>query len=220
MIAMIRYTLAVMLHSQRYLPPALLFVISTGTFAHDAGIEPMLPIFAPMTAVAFVCAVWLTMALATAEDPIQRSITAVNAGRSWPQLAAVAAVVIATFSVLILVLLCLPFILGNRAYGAGEFLAGGFALVTAVAFGSALGLPTSRLVIRRQGYALVTTLVLLLVFLLVRGLPPVNTLVSLLSEDGARAANMLLPELALLVFALAMLAASVVGTQLVLTRRS
>lgn len=219
MIALARYTLAVMVHSQRYLPPVLLFVVCMGTFAQDAGVEPVLPIFAPMTAVVFVCAAWLTIVLVAAEDPVQRAITTVNAGRSWPQLVALVLVVLATFAVLIVMLLALPLILGNRDVGAADLFVGGVALLTGAAFGTAVGLPTSRLVIRRQGYALLATLVLLMAFLLVRGLPPVNTLVILLSQDGAEPADMLLPELAYLLLTAAVLAGSVAGTQAIASRR-
>ena len=219
MIPLVRYTVAVMVHSQRFLPPVLLFVICIGTFGHDAGTEPVIPIFAPMTAVAFVCAAWLTVALATAEDPVQRAITAVNAGRSWPQLVAVALVVLATFVVLILVLLALPIVLGNRDAGVVELLVGAVALLTGAGFGVAVGLPTSRLVIRRTGYALLATLLLLMVFLLIRGLPPVNSLVVLLSEEGTAPADMLLPEFAYLLLTVAVLAGSVAATHTVVTRR-
>ena len=219
MIALVRYTVAVMLHSQRFLPPVLLYVVCIGTFAHDAGIEPVLPIFAPMTAVAFVCAAWLTVVLASAEDPVQRAITAVNAGRSWPQLVAVVAVVLATFVVLIAVVLALPAILGNRGLGAVHLVVGALALLAGASFGVAVGLPTSRLVIRRQGYALLATLVLLMVFLLVRGLPPVNTLVTLLSEEGKEPADMLLPGFMYLALSVAVLAGSVAATQVVVSRR-
>ncbi|HEY7591667.1 MAG TPA: hypothetical protein VH969_00825 [Actinophytocola sp.] len=219
MIALVRYTVAVMVHSQRYLPPVLLFVICIGTFAHDAGVEPMVPIFAPMTAVAFVCAAWLTVVLVTAEDPVQRAITTVNAGRSWPQLAAVAVVVLATFAVLSAVLLTLPFVLGNRAYGPVDLIVGAAALLTGACFGIAIGMPTSRLVFRRQGYALLATLVLIMTFLLVRGLPPVNTLVMLLTEERTEPADMLLPELAYLALAVAVLAGSLAATQAIVSRR-
>jgi hypothetical protein len=218
-IPLVRYTVAVMVHSQRFLPPVLLFVICIGTFGHDAGTEPVIPIFAPMTAVAFVCAAWLTVALATAEDPVQRAITAVNIGRSWPQLVALALVVLATFVVLILVLLALPIVLGNRDAGVVELLVGAVALLTGAGFGVAVGLPTSRLVIRRAGYALLATLVLLMVFLLIRGLPPVNTLVTLLSEEGTEPADMLLPAFVYLLLTAAVLAGSVAATHVVVARR-
>jgi hypothetical protein len=215
----VRYTVAVMVHSQRFLPPVLLFLICIGTFAHDAGTEPVIPIFAPMTAVAFVCAAWLTVGLATAQDPVQRAITSVNTGRSWPQLVAVVLVVLATFVVLIVVLLALPIVLGNRGAGVMELFVGALALLTGAGFGAAVGLPTSRLVIRRAGYALLATLALLMVFLLIRGLPPVNSLVILLTDEGREPADMLLPEIAYLLLTAAVLAASVAGTHAVAARR-
>jgi hypothetical protein len=74
-------------------------------------------------------------------------------------------------------------------------------------------------VFRRQGYALLATLVLIMTFLLVRGLPPVNTLVMLLTEERTEPADMLLPELAYLALAVAVLAGSLAATQAIVSRR-
>jgi hypothetical protein len=219
MMALVRYTVAVMLHSQRFLPPVLLFLICVGTFAQDAGVEPVVPIFAPMSGVAFVCAAWLTIALVTAEDPVQRAITVVNAGRSLPLLVAVVVVVLATFAVLIAALLALPLLLGNQRLQAVELVVGGLALLTGASFGVAVGLPTSRLVIRHRGYALLATLIALLVFLLVRGLPPVNAVIVLLTEEGSAPEDMLLPELAYVALSAAVLAGSTAATHLIVARR-
>lgn len=219
MIPIVRYTVAVMVHSQRFLPPVLLFVIAIGTFAHDAGTEPVIQIFAPMTAVAFVSAAWMTVALATAEDPVQRSITAVNAGRAWSQLVAVVLVVLGTFAVLIVLLLALPVVVGNRDADAVKLLVGALAMLTGAGFGAAVGLPTSRLVIPRAGFALLATLALIVVFLLIRGLPPVNTLIILLSEEGTAPADMLLPEIAYLALTAAVLAGSVAVTHTIVRRQ-
>lgn len=219
MTALVRYTVAVMLHSQRFLPPVLLFLICVGTFAQGAGVEPVVPIFATMTGVAFVCAAWLTIVLVNAEDPVQRAITVVNTGRSLPLLVAVVVVVLATFAVLIAAVLALPLVLGNQRLHVVELVVGGLALLTGASFGVAVGLPTSRMVIRRQGYALMTTLILLLVFLLFRGLPPVNAVIVLLTQEGSAPADMLLPGLLYAVLAAAALAGSTAVTHLIIERR-
>ena len=78
--ALFRYTMAIMLHSQRYVPPALLFVVCTGIFANGAATQPVVPLFAAMTGVVFACSAWLTVSLVNVEDPVQRAITAVNVG--------------------------------------------------------------------------------------------------------------------------------------------
>jgi hypothetical protein len=59
-VALIRYTVAVTLQSQRYVPPVGVFVLAMGLFTSEPG-GAVVPLFAPMTGVLFVCATWLTV---------------------------------------------------------------------------------------------------------------------------------------------------------------
>ena len=71
MIALIRYTSATMLHSQRYLAPALLFLAAVGvSSSNDSG--PLSPIYGLCAGALFVCATWFTIALISVEDPAHR----------------------------------------------------------------------------------------------------------------------------------------------------
>lgn len=219
MIALVRYTAAVMFHSQRYLPPALVFIACMALFANDAGAQPVVPIFAPMTAVALVCSAWSTAALIAVEDPVQRAITAVNTGRSWALLVAVVVVVLLTSAVLAGLVVVLPGVLGNDRVTALDLATGAVALVAASCLGTAIGMVTSRLVIRRPGWSLLAALLLLVVVLLTRGLPPINPLVLLLARTESATAGVLATTAWSAVVAVVVLLLCAVVTQVVATRR-
>jgi hypothetical protein len=84
--------------------------------------------------------------------------------------------------------------------------------------GIAIGLLCSRLVIRRQGFALVTALALVIVALLAPGMVPVNVLVRRMSE-GSTSAALFAPVSGLLAIAVVILAAAAIATQFTATRR-
>jgi len=75
----------------------------------------------------------------------------------------------------------------------------------------------SRLVIRRQGYALIAALGLVMAALLVRGLPPVNVLLRLLA-NATNSADLLGTAGGLLAISAAILAVSALATQFITTR--
>jgi hypothetical protein len=84
--------------------------------------------------------------------------------------------------------------------------------------GIAIGLLCSRLVIRRQGFALVTALALVIVALLAPGMVPVNVLVRRMSE-GSTSAALFAPVSGLVAIAVVILAAGAIATQFIATRR-
>lgn len=217
MIALIRYALATLLHSQRYLPPTLLFVAGLAVFGgSDNG--PLVPVYAICAGALFVCGTWLTVALVNVEDPVLRSVTVVNAGRSGRVLAATVCGALAGCLVLAVVGLGYPLVTGQHPVTPVALLLGVEAQLTAACTGVAVGLLCSRLVIGRPGYSLVVALALVLVLLLARGVPPVNTLVRLLSEERAPEA-MVAPATGYLAVAVALLLASAALTQFVAVRR-
>ncbi|WP_156755228.1 hypothetical protein [Actinokineospora pegani] len=189
MIALVRYTASIMFHSQRYLPSALVFVACMGVFANGAGDQPVVPIFAPMTGAALVCSAWLAVTLINLEDPVQRSISAVNSGRSL--LVAVVVVVLLASMALAALVVALPAVLGNDRVTTLDLLTGAVALVAASCLGTAIGLITSRLVVRRPGHSLLSTLLLLVVVLLTRGLPPINPLILRLARTESAGGEVL-----------------------------
>ena len=75
---MIRYQLALLGHSQRYLPPVLLFLSLLAVLYNDRR-APVVPEYAVSAGGLFVVACWLTIALVETEDPVQRLITLAHA---------------------------------------------------------------------------------------------------------------------------------------------
>ncbi|TDV43070.1 hypothetical protein [Actinophytocola oryzae] len=217
--ALFRYTLAILLHSQRYLPPTLLYCVVAMLLVHGDNAQPVAPIFGVMTVATLVLAAWLTVSLIGVEDPVQRTITAVNAGRSRSLLIATAWVVLACCAVLSALLLAVPLVFGFRDVTGLELFAGAEALLTGACVGVAIGLVTSRLMIRRPGYGLLTTLLLLLLFVLVRWIPPVNPAMTLLTRNGSVTGDTVASATGYAAVAVVLMALSVAATQLVAARR-
>ncbi|MCA1559337.1 MAG: hypothetical protein LC722_06245 [Actinobacteria bacterium] len=217
MIALIRYTFATMLHSQRYLASVLLFMGAVGVLSsNDDG--PLTPTYGVCAAALFVCATWLTIALISVEDPTHRAITVVSAGRSSRVLLATIAVAVLSCLALAVVGLVFPLLFGNHSASGLDLLVGAGAQLACASVGIAIGLLCSRLVMRRQGYALLVALALVLTALFVPGLPPVNALLQLMS-NVPESAELAVPVSGFLALAAAILAASGTVTQFLTTRR-
>jgi hypothetical protein len=217
MIALVRYVAATLLHSQRYLAPVLLFAASVGVFSgNDAG--PLPPVYSSCAAMLLVAATWLTIALVSVEEPTHRAITIVSAGGARRVLVAMVAVAVLGCLAMAGIGLALPLVFGDHPVSATDLVVGLAAQLTAATVGVAVGLVCSRLVIRRQGYAFVLALALVLVSLLTHGLAPVNTMLMLMG-NATTSASLLLPVAGLLAVAVAVLGAAGVATHVVSTRR-
>jgi len=79
MIALVRYTLADVVRSQRILPPLALF-LSVLMVLYAVGPNPVLSSYGATSLLLFPLAAWCTAAVLGSEDPVQRHITAVHAG--------------------------------------------------------------------------------------------------------------------------------------------
>lgn len=192
MIALVRYTAANVVLSQRFLPPVLLFFASQFVFtAADSG--PLLPVYAVTSAAVFVCGTWLTIVVVNAEDPIQRTITVVNAGGAGRVLVAAVWVAFGCGALLGVFGLGYPLFTGRHVVSATVLTVGVLAEFTAVCNAIAIGLLCSRLVVRRTGWAVLCALSAILLFLLVPGLPPVHPVFRLLAGSPADAATLVAP---------------------------
>ncbi|GLW90236.1 hypothetical protein [Actinokineospora globicatena] len=216
MIALIRYTLATTIHGQRYLAPVLLFCAGVGiSSGSDSG--PLPGVYALNSGILLVCATWLTMAVISVEDPTHRAITVVAARGPVKVLAATIAVS-ALFAVgLTIIGLGLPLLMNPRPITAADLPAGALAHLLCASLGLAVGLLCSRLVIRRQGYALLTALALVTAALLTTGSPP-NTLFKGMANTN-KATDVLPTAAALLPIGLAVLAVAAVITHVISIRR-
>lgn len=217
MIPLFRYTLTTVLLSQRYLPPVLLFVGLMAVFtSNDNG--SLLPVYAFASAAVFVCGTWLTIATVHAEDPVQRSITVVNAGGPLRVLAASVGVAFTGCAALGVLGLLYPLTTGRHSLDGVVLVVGLVAELTGACSGIAVGLLCSRLVIRRLGYSVLVALLATFTLLLVPGMPPMN-LVFHLMVNVNDAGAVLLPTIGFAVLSVAMAVAGTAIAGVVSTRR-
>jgi hypothetical protein len=217
-VALIRYSFARTLHGQRYLAPVLLYVIALGTFTvRDTG--TLTSIYAVVAGILLVCSAWLTTTVVNAEDPIHRAVAVVSAGGSRRVLAAEATLsLLLSAGVLTAVGMVLPLLDGRHTVTGNGLLVGLEALLTCAILGVGVGLICSRLVIPRPAVSLIASLLLVIVLLLTRWLPPVNPMLRLLSGPETAGHEILTVSLYLLLAAV-LCAAAATATHLTATRR-
>ena len=180
MTALVRYTVAVLLHTQYYLAPVLLFVGFLAVSTANGG-GPLPPVYASSAGALFVCAVWLTATVLGLDTPEQRAVVVVSAGRSSSVLAASVVTALLASTALGALGLLFPLWMGDYRLGAADLALGAVAVLACACAGVGAGVLCSRLVVPRQGNALVAALVLIGVFLFSRGVSPVNSLIQTMS---------------------------------------
>jgi len=114
--------------------------------------------------------------------------------------------------------LVFPFLVGKHTVTLGFLITGLEAQCVCLAVGVSIGQVCSRLVIRRQGYALLAALAIIGILLLIRGLPPVNALLRLMVK-GPQGTSIIVTATGYLLVALILLIASTALTQFIATRR-
>ncbi|KQV20087.1 MULTISPECIES: hypothetical protein [unclassified Kitasatospora] len=180
MTALCRYTLARLLHSQRYLPPVLIFLaLVTVLTSSDSG--PLTSAYGVCAGAMFLSACWLTVSVVNLDEPQARAIAVVSTGRARRLFVADALVALGICLLLTVVGLVYPLIVGQHTVQGMQLLVGAAAQSAAAFTGCALGLVCSRPVVGRPGYSLLAALGSALVLPLVPGLPPLNPLLTLLA---------------------------------------
>lgn len=170
MTAVFRYVLATVLHSQRYVAPAVFFVAIVAILtASDSG--PLLQTYSASAAAMVAGAVWLTVAVVGVEEPVGRSVLVVAAGRSRDVLLATVAVVFVFCVVLGAVGLVYPLYTGSHRVTPGAVALGAVAELTSACVGIGLGLLCSRLVVPRPGFSMLLGLALVLATLVLPWMP-------------------------------------------------
>lgn len=217
MTALVRYSLSMLVRSQAYIAPFVLFgsavvVLTT----NDLG--PITGTYSACVLVLFVCMLWFTVAIVNTEDRVQRAMTVVAAGGQRRVLVAnvlAAAVVCAGLTAVGLVY---PIAAGTHTVAPADLAVGALAQLTAGFAGIAAGLLCSRLVIPKAGYAVFASLAAIGVMTMVRPVPPVSPVMALLSSATAPD-RMLGPVAAFGALAVAMLAGSVLVAEQVVRRQ-
>jgi hypothetical protein len=214
--ALYRYLLVSVIVSQRYLAPVLAFFVAlwVGT-SSDKG--PLLSAYSYNVMIILIGSTWLTVAVVNHQDTVQRQVVVVAAGGARRVLAATVAVALTGSLLMIGLGLGYPIASGRHLVTAGEVAAGGVAGLAAAFTGIAVGLLTSRMVIRRLGWALLIAVCALLVLLLIRPLPPIGPLIKLLY--GQTSPSRIMAEVAAFTgLAAALLIVSAAVTQFVADR--
>jgi hypothetical protein len=216
-IALVRYMFTVLLLSQRYLAPLLLFLGVVAVLTNgDTG--PFAATYATVAGAMLLCSVWLTMALVGLDDQTHRSVVVVSAGSRLRVLLATVGTAAVWCLLLTAAGLVLPLLFGPHTPGLADLALGAEAQLTCAFTGMAIGLICSRLVFRSQGYALVLALLLLLTALVGKGVSPVNIMFTRLLNTS-RSVDVLVSTGALLTAAAGLLAAGVAVTQAIAVRK-
>jgi hypothetical protein len=186
MTAVIRYVASDAIRSQRWIPPVVVFAAFVAIANSNPG--PLLTTFADTLAVLFPIAIWLSVAILGAEDPVQIDISIVTVGsdiryRLGKLLTCfLAGAVLSVGAVAIPVAVAVPSSTGARRI-AGDAAAGLVAHLIVVLSAVAVGALISRPVIRRSGWAFYAATIVIVADIGLPDAPPVRQLLSLL--DGA-----------------------------------
>lgn len=182
MIALIGYQLAVLGNSQRYLPPVLLYVgLLAAFYSNNSG--PALAGFALTAGALLVVAGWLTVALVDAEDPVQRMVTTSHTGALHRVVAAIVlAVLFCCAGLTALSVAWAAISHTGPGYSGADIVVGVHAHLVCAATGIAVGLPSSRLLIRRIGYTVIVAGTGFGIILLARWVPPVHGLLEAMTN--------------------------------------
>jgi hypothetical protein len=211
---MIRYQLALLGHSQRWLPPTFAFLLVLAILYTDPD-APVVPELAISAGALTIVASWLTIALVDAEDPVQRLITRVHARRVSTVLGGVVgSVLICCAALTALSLLWSAIRHGGDPVGLLGI--GVLAHLATAGVGIAIGLPCSRLLIPRIGYTVLAAPAALVVVLLVRWIPLVNPMLRAMSGGTPATGAVLLA----VVTSAVLLAVSAVVVGVLVRRRS
>jgi hypothetical protein len=218
MVGLIRYWLAVLLHSQRYFPPVLLFVTGVVVLtANDTG--PLIDSYGSAAAVLFLSAIWLTVGLIDVDHPAQRDITVVNARSSTRVLVAVVLVAIVAVAICTVFGLVFPLLSGDHRITAAAVLVGAISQLAAGLTGIAVGLICSRFVVARLAFALPLAIILAVTAYVAPWASPLHALLH--DTSGRRPPDQLLgPVGALTAASAALLLVVTALVQAVSTRRA
>ncbi|MFE9390780.1 hypothetical protein [Streptomyces sp. NPDC006784] len=218
MIALIRYTFATVLHTQRYVAPLLLFAGLLGVLTVN-GSGALSFAYASSAGALFICSTWLTVALMSLDEPAQRAIVVVaSGGRPLRVLLASIGTALLSCGALMVVGPVLPLWLGRYDVTLRGLVLGVEAQLTCALVGTAIGVLCSRAVFARQGYALVSAVALVMLALLPKGMPPVNRLFTLMSTTPDPT-GLLAPAGGMLALAAVLLVAAAALTHFVAVRR-
>jgi hypothetical protein len=217
MTALIRYTAANLMHSQRYLPPLLLyFALMAILTSGDSG--PLIPLYAGCAAAVLAWAAWFTAMVVNLEDPISRAVLVVNARSAGKVLYAEVIVALGASVVMTAFGIGFPLVTGSHTVTPADLAIGAEGQLTCAFVGIAIGQICSRLVIRRTGLALLAAVVLVVFVIVQRWAVPVHPLLVLM-EGSKPTADIARSGAGYAAIGIALLIAVTLVTQYISVRR-
>ncbi|WP_103353786.1 hypothetical protein [Amycolatopsis sp. CA-128772] len=213
MLALTRYYLTLLGHSQRYLP-ALLAYLALCVILYADPNSPPLPLFGVSAGGLLVVSCWLTIALLDIEDPVQRLVTLSHA-RQWRRMITGAVLTVLACSLVLTVITEVWSAIKASKFHPAELGIGLPAHLACALLGIAIALPCSRLLVQRVGWTVLAAVITLVVVLLAK-IPLVHPLLHALTDDEPVGAPLVLA----LVTSVAMLAASFFAVSALVRRRS
>ncbi|HEY3468405.1 MAG TPA: hypothetical protein VGL47_24975 [Amycolatopsis sp.] len=180
MLALTRYYLALLGHSQRYLP-ALLAYLALCVILYADPNSPPLPLFGVSAGGLLVVSCWLTIALLDIEDPVQRLVTLSHA-RQWRRMITGAICTVLVCSAVLTVITEAWSALKSLKVQPAALGIGLLAHLACALVGIAIALPCSRLLVHRIGWTVLAAVVALIVVLLAK-IPLVHPLLHALTDD-------------------------------------
>ncbi len=214
MVAMTRYYLALLGHSQRYLP-ALLAYLALCVILYADPNSPVLPLYGVSSGGLLVVACWLTIALLDIEDPVQRLITLSHA-RQWRRLITGAILTVFVIAMALAVVTVAFSAIKTGKVSPSAVLIGLLAHLSCTVLGIAIALPLSRLLVARIGWTVLAAVLVLIPVILAKWIPLVHPLLQALTADRPIAGALILA----LATSVAALAASAFGVTWTVRRRA
>lgn len=181
---MIRYLLADLFKSQRWLPPVFVYLAATAIlYGGDPGTP--LPPYGVSAMMLFPLAAWLTVVLVNNEDPVQRHVTLAAVGGWRRLLASLVGAAAVLNGVLVLLATFVPAVIHHHPYALSDVVLGFVAHVISAVTGIGLGVLCARPIIPTTGWSLVAVVGVSLVVLAVANrLPPVGAMAHLLFDPA------------------------------------
>ncbi|GGZ26291.1 ABC transporter [Streptomyces poonensis] len=222
MTALLRYQAALLLRSQRWLPPVVLYAAALGIGVRSG--QPVLDSLGWAAAVLLPVAAWLVRVCTTDEPPAARACAGAATGPGRAHLASLlvalcAAVLLGVLAVGVVTVISDPTSTNRRTpvpLGAASG-AGLLAVLACALLGAAVGALTTRPVLRSPGRAVPALLLGALLALVVTGSPARAAVGALV--DGSQEGSVPVPVVPVIVAALLAAAATAVACALT-TRRS
>ncbi|QUQ66570.1 hypothetical protein [Kutzneria sp. CA-103260] len=203
---MIRYLLADLFKSQRWLPPVFVYLAVAGIlYGGDPGTPR--PPYGVSEMALFPLAAWLTVVLVNNEDPVQRHVTLAAVGGWRRLLGGLVGAAAVLNGGLVLVATFVPALIHHHPYAVSDVALGFVAHVIAAVTGISLGLLCARPMIPTTGWSLVAVVGVALALLVANQLPPVGAMAHLLFDTAPVSA----PAVAVQVAVAAVVGAACVG---------